>query len=80
MKRLLGPKGAYYLATLIQLLLYRTTNIIMRAEDKHFNGRSWMVLVGNVESTAGGSMCLVPGAQLDDGELNISLLPMDRGS
>lgn len=75
MKRHLGPKGAYYLATLIQLLLYRTTDMTMTAEERHFSGRAWLVLVGNAESSAGGSMCLAPGARLDDGELNISLFP-----
>jgi diacylglycerol kinase (ATP) len=47
----------------------------MKAEAESFSGRAWLVLVGNVESTAGGSMCLAPGARLDDGELNISLFP-----
>lgn len=75
MKRLLGPKGAYYLATVIQLLLYQTTNMTMKTEEKCFSGRAWLVLVGNAESSAGGSMCLAPGARLDDGELNISLFP-----
>jgi diacylglycerol kinase (ATP) len=75
MKRLLGAKGAYYLATLIQLLLYRTTEMTTKAEERSFRGKAWLVLVGNVESTAGGSMCLAPGARLDDGELNISIFP-----
>ena len=75
MKRFLGPKGAYYFATLIQLLLYRTTDMTMITEEKNFSGRAWLVLVGNAETTAGGSMCLAPGARLDDGELNISLFP-----
>lgn len=75
MKRFLGAKGAYYLATLIQLLHYRPTEITMKAEERSFSGRAWLVLIGNVESTAGGSMCLAPGARLDDGELNISIFP-----
>lgn len=75
MKRLLGPKGAYYLATLIQLLLYKTTDMTMKTEAKRLSGRAWLVLVGNAESTAGGSMCLAPAARLDDGELNVSFFP-----
>ena len=47
----------------------------LKTEEKNFSGRAWLALVGNAESTAGGSMCLAPGAQLDDGELNISLFP-----
>ena len=75
MKRLLGASGAYYLATLIQLMLYKTTQITMISEAKEFSERAWLILIGNAPSTAGGSMCLAPGAQLDDGELNISIFP-----
>ncbi len=75
MKRHLGASGAYYLATLIQLLLYKPTIITMKTEDREFSGRSWLIVVGNAESTAGGSMCLAPGAHIDDGELNITIFP-----
>jgi diacylglycerol kinase (ATP) len=34
-----------------------------------------MVVVGNVERTAGGSMCLSPGARDDDGEIHVSIIP-----
>lgn len=75
MKRYLGAKGAYYLATFIQLLLYRTTYMTLKTETKDFNGKSWLFLIGNSESTAGGSMFLAPGASLDDGELNVTIFP-----
>lgn len=75
MKRLLGPAGAYYLATILQVIAYQPTHLRLRSEDKEHRGRSWMILVGNVESTAGASMRLAPGARFDDGELNISIFP-----
>ncbi len=75
MKRLLGPKGAYYLATLIQLALYKPTNMTMKSEEKEHRGLTWLIMVGNSESTAGDSMRLAPGARIDDGELNISIFP-----
>lgn len=75
MKRYLGAKGAYYLATFIQLLLYKTTYMTMNTETRDYSGRTWLFLVGNAESTAGGSMRLAPGASLEDGELNISIFP-----
>jgi diacylglycerol kinase (ATP) len=73
MKRLLGPTGAYYLATILQIILYRPTHMSLRAENREHKGRTWLALVGNAESTAGGSMRLAPGAHTDDGELNISV-------
>jgi diacylglycerol kinase (ATP) len=75
MKRLLGPAGAYYLATILQVISYKPTTMTLRTEGREHEGRSWMIVVGNAESTAGGSMCLAPGARFDDGELNISIFP-----
>jgi diacylglycerol kinase (ATP) len=77
MKRLLGPAGAYYLATLLQIIVYRPPVFSVRADGRVRNrGRSWMVIVGNVEYSSGGSMCVAPGARPDDGELNITVVPV----
>lgn len=73
MKRLLGPKGAYYLATLIQACVYKPTTMTLDTEQMQYQGKTWLFLIGNVEASAGGSMCFAPGAKLDDGELNISI-------
>lgn len=75
MKRLLGPTGAYYLATILQIIAYQDTYMTVRTESREHKGRTWLILVGNAESTAGGSMRLAPGARTDDGELNISVFP-----
>ncbi len=75
MKRWLGPTGAYYLATILQMVVYRPPNLTVRWDDQVYSGRVGMVVVGNVERTAGGSMCLSPGARDDDGELHVSIIP-----
>ena len=73
MKRFLGPKGAYYLGTFLQVIVYRSPHMTVRAAEREHNGRTWMVIVGNAEWTGGGSMCLAPGARTDDGDLNITV-------
>jgi diacylglycerol kinase (ATP) len=77
MKRLLGPVGAYYLGTFLQIILHRSPRMIVRADgQERSKRRCWMVIVGNVEYSAGGSMCIAPGARPDDGELNITIFPV----
>ena len=77
MKRLLGPKGAYYLGTFLQIIVYRPPYMRVYADGRERGkGRRWMVLVGNVEYSSGGSMCIAPGARVDDGELNITIFPV----
>ena len=75
MKRFLGPRGAYYLGTILQVLTYRPPSMTVRWGGKEHSHRTWMVIVGNVERTAGGSMRLAPGARLDDGKMHTSIIP-----
>ena len=76
MKRLLGATGAYYLATFLQIIVYRPPHVTVRADgQERSGGRTWMVLVGNAEYSSGGSMRIAPGARTDDGELNITVFP-----
>jgi diacylglycerol kinase (ATP) len=76
MKRLLGPKGAYYLGTFLQIIAYRPPGMMVSADGRERSqGRIWMVIIANVESSAGGSMRVAPGASTDDGELNITVFP-----
>ncbi|HJN92725.1 MAG TPA: hypothetical protein QGF05_08390, partial [Dehalococcoidia bacterium] len=75
MKRVLGPTGAYYLATFLQIIAYRPPVMTVRTEEQERTGHTWMVIAGNAEWTAGGSMRVSPGAKIDDGELNISIIP-----
>lgn len=75
MKRLLGPRGAYYLATLLQAVAYRAPDMVVRTDGREFHGRTWVVVIGNAEHSAGGSMRLAPGACIDDGELDVTIIP-----
>lgn len=75
MKRLLSPKGAYYLGTFLKALVYRSPQMTIRTDNREQSGLTWVVVVGNAEKSAGGSMCLAPGARIDDGELKITIIP-----
>ena len=74
MKRLLGAKKAYYLATILGIIRYRLPHVIVKCGDRQHEGRTWMVIVGNVDRIGGGSMCVAPGASPDDGMLNVSII------
>lgn len=75
MKRFLGPKGAYYLGTILQIIAYRAPRMTVCWREQEHSGRVYMVIIGNVERSAGGSMCIAPGARFDDGELDVSIIP-----
>ena len=75
MKRLLGPKAAYYLGTLLQIILYHSPYMSVHTEEKEYTGRNLMVIVGNAEWTGGASMRTSPGAIIDDGQMNITIVP-----
>ncbi len=75
MKRLLGPKGAYYLGTILQIIAYNAPHMTLHWETQEYSGRVYIAIVGNVERISGGSMRLAPGALPDDGELNVSIIP-----
>ncbi len=76
MKRLIGPKGAYYLGTFLQILVHQSPHFTVRVDgEERNNARGWMILIANVESSSGGSMRIGPGAYSDDGELNITIFP-----
>jgi diacylglycerol kinase (ATP) len=77
MKRLLGPKWAYYLGTLLKVIVYQAPHMTIRTEGRAESGQTWVVVVGNAERSAGGSMCLAPGARIDDGELKITIIPSE---
>jgi diacylglycerol kinase (ATP) len=75
MKRVLGPVGAYYLGSLLQVIAYKPPRMTARWDQDEQSGLIWSIVIGNAEKAAGGSMCLAPGALTDDGELNISIIP-----
>jgi diacylglycerol kinase (ATP) len=75
MKRVLGPVGAYYLGSLLQVIAYKPPRMTACWDQDEQRGLIWSIVIGNAEKAAGGSMCLAPGALTDDGELNISIIP-----
>lgn len=75
MKRVLGPTIGYYLGTLLGVISYRAPHVTSRWEDQEYSGDTWTTIVGNAERVSGGSMCLCPGARVDDGEMNVVIVP-----
>ncbi|MDF7798392.1 diacylglycerol kinase family lipid kinase [Pontiellaceae bacterium B1224] len=74
MKRMLGATGAYYLSTLLQVLVYHPPNMEVMADGKAYSGKLFLVIAGNAEYAGGGSMRIAPDAQTNDGELNLSII------
>ena len=75
MKRCMHPKSAYYLATFLQILTYRAPHMSVRAGDRAFKDRMYIVIAGNAEYAGGGGMRMSPNALTDDGLLNITVIP-----
>ena len=75
MKRYLGPKGAYYLSIVLGIIAFRIPHMTVRWQGHEYGGRTWVVYAANVERTAGGSMCIAPGARPDDGKLHVAIVP-----
>lgn len=75
MKRWLGPAIAYNFATFVEILVFRAPHMMVRTSEEVFSGRSWMVVAGNAERISGGSVCIAPGASLEDGLLNVAIYP-----
>ena len=75
MKRWLGPAIAYNFATFVEILAFRAPEMTVRSREEEFRGRSWMVTAGNAERISGGSVCMSPGAALDDGLLEVAIYP-----
>ena len=77
MKRWLGPAIAYNFATFVEIMVFRAPHMTVRSKEgeEEFRGRSWMVVAGNAERISGGSVCIAPGASLEDGLLNVAIYP-----
>jgi YegS/Rv2252/BmrU family lipid kinase len=64
-----GPLGYY--ATVLKLLVsYRETEMTVALDRKVFNGKLFMITVAN-GTTFGGGFRITPGAELDDGWLDV---------
>lgn len=74
MKRLLGATGAYYLATLLEVMTYKPRYMNLLIDGQDYSAPTFLVIASNAEYAGGGSMRIAPGAKTDDGRLNISII------
>ena len=75
MKRLLTPKGAYYLGTILASIIHQSKHTTIEWESGKHSDRVWSVIIANSEYAGGNSMRIAPGAELNDGLLNLSIIP-----
>jgi YegS/Rv2252/BmrU family lipid kinase len=75
MKRILGPTLAYYLATFLEILLFHPWDMTMEWDNQKFSEKITILIIANVEKTAGGSMVMGPGASPTDGKLTVTIVP-----
>jgi diacylglycerol kinase (ATP) len=73
-KRVLGPTVTYYLSSIRAILVHRPPYMSVCCEERQYKGKTWMIIVSNVESVAGGSMRVAPGARPDDGLLWVTIV------
>ena len=63
----------YVAATLRTLARYRPQPMRVRVDDQAWDGDAWLVAVGN-SRFYGGGMMIAPGAEVDDGLLDVCVL------
>jgi diacylglycerol kinase (ATP) len=63
----------YVLAVLRTLAVYRPQPLRVWVDDTEWSGNTWLVAVGNSRYYAGGMM-ITPGAEVDDGELDVCII------
>ena len=73
-KRLFGPRYCYSVGFFRALLGFRSPTMLVRCDDREFNGRMFLVSAGNAEIVGAGTMRLSPGAKVDDGQLNVNVI------
>jgi YegS/Rv2252/BmrU family lipid kinase len=73
-KRILGATLAYYVTTILAILAHRPPTMSARWSTGDYAGRTWMVMIGNVEDVSGGSMRIAPGASPQDGRLWVTIV------
>ncbi|NUQ00263.1 MAG: diacylglycerol kinase family lipid kinase [Armatimonadetes bacterium] len=73
-KRLFGPTLSYTVGTARALLPWHSPAMSITHDGGTFDGRVFFLAVGNGEWEGGGTMRMSPGAQLDDGLLNVLLI------
>lgn len=73
-KRIFGPKGCYSVGLFRALPGFRAPLLRVRWDAEVMEGRFFLACAANSEAAGGGMMRLGPGARLDDGWLNLSLI------
>lgn len=73
-KRIFGPRGCYSVGLFRALPGFRAPQLRVRWDDEVIEGRFFLACAANSEAAGGGMMRLGPGARLDDGWLNLSLI------
>ena len=70
-----GPSYEAAESTFAKISGWRSPRMSVRCGGREYAGRFLLVSAGNAEWVGGGMMRLSPGARLDDGLLNINLIP-----
>jgi len=73
-KRLFGPKLCYTVGFFRALLAHRCPHLHVRIGDRTWDGPMVVALAANSVHAGGGMMHVAPGARVDDGEMNVSLI------
>ncbi|MCS6858830.1 MAG: diacylglycerol kinase family lipid kinase [Abditibacteriales bacterium] len=73
-KRVFGPRYCYTVGFFRALLHYRAPMMEVACDGQTFAGRYFFVGAGNAEVVGGGTMRLSPGARIDDGLMNVSVI------
>jgi len=75
MDGILGLKIARYLRAVVGMIIYRPTRITIRSQGQEYRGYTKAVLIGNAEWILEDNLWVTPGTGLDDGELNVTIIP-----
>jgi diacylglycerol kinase (ATP) len=73
-KRLFGPRYCYTVGFFRALLHYTSPTMKVSCDGQEFENRYFFVGAGNAEVVGGGTMRLSPGAKVDDGLMNVSII------
>jgi len=73
-KRVFGPRYCYTVGFFRALLRYGAPMMKITCDGQTFEGRYFFVGAGNAEVVGGGTMRLSPGARIDDGLMNVSVI------
>jgi diacylglycerol kinase (ATP) len=75
MEHVFGSKWARYLRAIVGMIIYRPTRVTMRHGGQEYSGYTKAVLIGNAEWILEDNSSAAPGVGLDDGELNVTIIP-----